>query len=325
MKGIVAILGLTVMFTAIPPRAAPLPAAAAGAVLFTEGKALELAPEPLPPAPQPTPAPVPRPIVIDADGLAESVGRFLSRVTPPKPAEVAKAEEPAPIDPTWLKAVYPFRLTGTSTNPRTRGMVATAGGSAVAVGPAKLHTVSHLSHELSGYRAEVQVDGQWKPATFAPVPGKDMAVLTMVGVELEAVPVRAPEYGEPVTVYGLATRSFAQGRYIGDLNPAVGSGTVPLEVGQAVTQEGDSGGGVFGDDGKLLGTLTGKSHAEERVAFMVPIVADAPAQTAPAARTPPPARAVQNCPGGVCPAPAFQPVQQQPQEKPRFLLRALKH
>lgn len=293
------IIGIAIMFGQLPGQMAfpPTPQAQASDVLFREGDPVEVAqPEPPPPPPPPPIAKVEKTAVVDVKEIQQAVEKI-----------VKQADEPE-LAPEWVQSVYEVRVTGTSTDPATWGRRATGGGTAVAVGPAKLHTAKHLTERLNGYVVEVQVNGEWRQATFSGVPGKDLAVLTLAGTAaLPAVKVRPPEYGERVTVYGLATKSFAQGTYTGDHNPAIGDGLIPLDKGQTAVEQGDSGGGAFGDDGCLLGTITGRRQEVHEVTAIVPIVADAhkapavqAAETGGAARTPPPARAVQSCPGGVC-------------------------
>jgi hypothetical protein len=211
-----------------------------------------------------------KPIEVELAGMPED-----PIVIPPiTPIEVPAPADPPKIDPEWVKAVYPVRF--------AYGVVGQQGsitfeGCGVAVGPDKLHSVSHLTHQMpAGSRVEVLVDGEWKRANWSPVAGKDFAVAIVPGANLKPVPVRVPAYGERVTVYGLKTKSFAQGTYIGAVNIKIGDGLVPLDDCEKPIENGDSGGGVFGDDGCLLGTVTGVKTDSPRVTAMVPIVADAP-------------------------------------------------
>lgn len=216
----------------------------------------------------------------------ESTSDILDRL-----ADQAKELPAAPevADPTFRKAVYPVRVTGD-------GGVET-GGTAVAVRKDALHTAAHISERISRPRWEVFCSGSWRPAFSSPVTGKDLTVLTVSGVTLDTVPVRVPVYGERITVYGLKTKSFAQGMYLGDREPALGLGLVGLDADAKTVDQGDSGGGIFGDDGALLGTISGYLIHSRPVTTMTPIVSDADAK-AIAARIPPPARVT--CSGGTC-------------------------
>jgi hypothetical protein len=228
------------------------------------------------------------------DRLSESVVRLERSVGIDRDAATApEVADQTFRDPSWTKAVYEVRVIGD-------GGV-TAGGTAVAVRRDALHTAKHLGEGLSRPRYEVRIDSAWRPAIPSPVSRKDLAVLTVPGVTLDYVPVRVPVYGERVSVYGLKTKSFSQGMYIGDHNPEIGSGRVALDADAVPTEQGDSGGGIFGDDGTLLGTISGRMSHEHLVASMVPIVSDASvaADKAVAARTQPSARAP--CVGGFCP------------------------
>lgn len=240
------------------------------------------------------------PIAPEFTGLPQDPEFVIPEIKLP---EVPAPADPPKIDPEWVKSVYPVRM--------AYGVIGQQGsmtfdGCGVAVGPDKIHTAAHLTHQMpAGSRAEVLVDGEWKRATWSPVPGKDFAVVTLVGVTLKSVPVRVPTYGERVTVYGLKTKSFAQGTYVGATDIKAGFGLVPLDACETPVHNGDSGGGVFGDDGCLLGTIRGLQPDSKLITTMTPIVADAPkaSPAAPTVSASAPARAVQSCPGGVCPVP----------------------
>ncbi|AMV18246.1 trypsin-like peptidase domain-containing protein [Planctomyces sp. SH-PL14] len=224
------------------------------------------------------------PIAPEFTGLPQDPEFVIPEIKLP---EVPAAADPPKIDPEWVKSVYPVRM--------AYGVIGQQGsmtfdGCGVAVGPDKIHTAAHLTHQMpAGSRAEVLVDGEWKRANWSPVAGKDFSVAIVPGANLKPVPVRVPVYGERVTVYGLKTKSFAQGTYIGATDIKAGFGLVPLDACETPVHNGDSGGGVFGDDGCLLGTIRGLQPDSKLITTMTPIVADAPKATP--------------CPGGVCPAP----------------------
>jgi hypothetical protein len=200
-------------------------------------------------------------------------------------------------DPDWVKAVYPVRLVGRN----NRGQETHMDGCGVGVTKGKLHTAKHLNYQLYNYRAEVKVGEEWKLGRWSEVADKDLAVIE-VDFTLNFVPVREPKYMEHVTVYGVKTKSFAQGRYIGDFTPAIGNGKAPLDACEMPVEQGDSGGGVFGDDGYLLGTISGSVISSPLVVSLVPIVSGKPlAAPQPNQVSPPASQPVQgNCPGGVC-------------------------
>lgn len=240
------------------------------------------------------------PIAPEFTGLPQDPEFVIPEIKLP---EVPAPADPPKIDPEWVKSVYPVRM--------AYGVIGQQGsmtfdGCGVAVGPDKIHTAAHLTHQMpAGSRAEVLVDGEWKRANWSPVAGKDFAVAIVPGANLKPVPVRVPAYGERVTVYGLKTKSFAQGTYVGATDIKAGFALVPLDACETPIENGDSGGGVFGDDGCLLGTIRGLQPDSKLITTMTPIVADAPkaAPAAPTVSAAAPARAVQSCPGGVCPAP----------------------
>jgi len=203
-------------------------------------------------------------------------------------------------DPVWAKAVYKVRVMGTN----GRGQTADGAGSGVGVTTRKLHTAKHLRQGLFNYHPEVLVGEEWKRGRWTESAEKDLAVIE-VDFDIDYVPVRVPKYGEHVTVYGLKTKSFAQGRYAGDFNPTLGSGYAPLDACEMPTELGDSGGGVFGDDGYLLGTISGSPLSAPLVVSFVPIVEGKPLAAAAPAATPTPALQG-NCANGMCPAPTYQ-------------------
>ena len=219
------------------------------------------------------------PINITIDRLANDAERL--HQAQQQTATVPEVTPVVETFPSWTKAVFEVRAKGD-------GGVE-ANGTAVAVRGDALHTVKHISDGLSRPRYEVKVGGEWRPAVASPVGRKDLSVLTVSGASFTPVPVRVPKYGERVTVYGLRTKSFSQGMYIGDDNPSAGSGCVALDPDSVTVDNGDSGGGIFGDDGSLLGTLTGRRVFESSLTTMVPIVSD------------PPATAVAALSGGVAP------------------------
>jgi hypothetical protein len=250
--------------------------------------------------------------VVSQGEVAPAANTFPGEVQLQANAEGASPGVAASSSP-QVSAIHAVRVIGRSSDPRSYGQRAEAGGTAVAVKADKLHTASHLTARLMpGWTIEVEVDGKWVAATYAGVPGKDLAVLTIPNGSLQGVPVREPIYGERLTVYGLKTKSFSQGTYAGDMNKAIGSGHVPLDVGQAPALEGDSGGGVFGDDGALVGTISGSPVDSPMVVTMVPIVSSPPAAAAAPKRTSSVyvsadlAPSSGNCVNGVCSAPPQQ-------------------
>lgn len=177
---------------------------------------------------------------------------------------------------------------------RARSGNTTTSCTAVAVGEADLVTVAHLTSGLSAPRVEVEIDGQWKPASFRPR-GGDLASVTVSGVSLKQVNRRKAEYREVAFVYGLASKRLQRGLI-------VNSDAVSLDPGETGTINGDSGGGVFGSDGLLIGTLRSRHSGEKRLIYFEPATASqsegmkSPATSAPAPQP--------NCINGQCPRPA---------------------
>lgn len=225
--------------------------------------------------------------------LLEGYARDIETYPAREAARIAELErqEQLAVQPSWVKSVYRVKASGSN------GIFAT--GSGVAVGVGKLHTVDHFRRSVPGVlRWEIEVDGRWHPAVAVSVSGKDLAVLTVTGVELNPVPVRVPRYGERVTVYGMQTKSFAQGVYIGEQSDSGRTAQVALDDGSVTVISGDSGGGIFSDEGELLGTIGGANLPEQRVTWFTPIVADKPAVAALSGGSPPPAPANASVPAG---------------------------
>lgn len=224
---------------------------------------------------------------------AEASKQILSGIN-----ELAKSVEPG-----WIRGVYGVRvLRGDGTN---------YGGTGVAVRGNVVHTASHLADGVRSPKWEVQVGDRWIPAVPNPDGSKDFATLAVNGVTLDPVQVRCPEYGERVTVYGLKTRSLAQGVYIGEFNP--GDGKVALDPGELAVENGDSGGGIFGDDGALLGTITGRLTNSSRVTSLTPIES---ASRTKAVSSGAAQHVSAECPGGVCTQRQPQTFQQYFQPQP---------
>jgi hypothetical protein len=237
-----------------------------------------------------------------AEAAIDRISNEAASLQEQKPATAPEVAGDTFRDPSWTKAVYQVRVLGD-------GGVQ-SGGTAVAVRKDALHTAKHIGEGLRRPRYEINVAGTWRPAVASPFPGKDLAVLTVSGVTLDYVPVRVPVYGERISVYGLKTRSFSQGLYLGDREPSAGLGMVALDPDAVTVDQGDSGGGIFGDDGALLGTINGYLIHSRPVTTMTPIVSGSTtppvssALSATKVQSVPPAG--QSCPGGVCPAPQVQ-------------------
>lgn len=126
-------------------------------------------------------------------------------------------------------------------------------GTAVGIAP---NTVLAPYHIVRHGNVRVQINGQWLPATVRPVSGaneliRDAAVLTVAAPHLPVVNVRAPQYFEPVWLYGLRSGEWQSG-YIS------GARTVSLKPSTPGTIQGDSGGPIVAEDGSLVGIVSGQ-------------------------------------------------------------------
>lgn len=136
-----------------------------------------------------------------------------------------------------------------------------SGGSAVAVGGGRYVTASHIVEGLRNYKVEVDIDGTWTRGRIATVDDRDAAVVTC-GDEAGDAHIRLgePQYGQRVTVVGLKS-GIPQRGTVSDTR------TVSLDVDSAGIQQGDSGGGIFADDGALIGIISARNPSEPRVVY----------------------------------------------------------
>lgn len=166
------------------------------------------------------------------------------------------AESPAVAD--WQQYVYPVRARGYD----GRSQATAPECSAVSIGQGRFVTAAHLVHGLrSGYVVEVKVSGEWRAAQFRNVGNEDLALLTVAGVNVPGAQTRRPEYRESVDIFGLRSGMLQQGTIL----PA--TSLVSLETTAAGVRQGDSGGGVFGCDGSLVGIIRGHAPEDQRVVY----------------------------------------------------------
>lgn len=202
-----------------------------------------------------------------------------------KPVAAAIPAKAQPAETPWLKNLHSVRA-------------GDFGGSAVAVSPNTLYTAKHIAGTYSVIW--VRVGDQWVKANVTRLPGEqDGATLTLQDGSVPALETRKPEYRESVTVYGLRTRKKMRGIIVRD-------DMVSLDRDVEGVDSGDSGGGVFGEDGRLVGIARSfdgdHKTGNRRVVYFVPATAFKDDKPRSAALQPP-----QNCPNGVCKKPQAQP------------------
>ena len=183
--------------------------------------------------------------VIDGVGdLAKAQPDAFGDVPTPPEAGSAFANIPPGVASTppasdWVNNVVPVQSNNSGT-------------CAVAVGP---ETLLGVYHGVKYNRARVTLNGAEVITTVQHPPGvndydHDAALLKIPSGKLSFMPTRAPMYYEPVTVYGLATKTKMRGfvssyRYVSLLPETPG------------VRSGDSGGAVVADDGCLVGVISG--------------------------------------------------------------------
>lgn len=215
-------------------------------------------PSPKPAAPDPDPPPV---AVVTIEKTAEPALR--GGIEPDLKAELSKLDQfittavpkakPAPSAPDYGCFVYPVRFRGYE-----NGQAKFYTGSAVSIGSGRFLTTAHGVDGLApGYVVEFQIGENWHKATSVRVERKaDILEAGIDRTDVAGVPVRRQEFGEPVTLYGLTGRKAMKGRAYSDL--------VGLEPDEPGVHSGDSGGGVFGNDGALVGLVSGYGQFDHR-------------------------------------------------------------
>jgi hypothetical protein len=136
-----------------------------------------------------------------------------------------------------------------------------SGGSAVSVGGGRYVTASHIVEGMRNYKVEVDIDGTWTRGRIATVDDRDAAVVTCDDEAGDAhIRLGEPQYGQRVTVVGLKS-GIPQRGTVSDTR------TVSLDVDSSGIQQGDSGGGIFADDGALIGIISARNPNEPRVVY----------------------------------------------------------
>lgn len=148
----------------------------------------------------------------------------------------------------WINNVFPIRST-TGSN-----------CSAVAISQDTLLTVYHVAKAGA---ISVGVNNQWVPATALSIQrvdegARDGSLLKIPNGRLPAINVRAPQYYEPVTVYGFRTKTAQRGF----ISAARTVSLLPENQGVGL---GDSGGAVVADDGSLVGIINGFESASPAI------------------------------------------------------------
>lgn len=150
---------------------------------------------------------------------------------------------------------------------------------AISVGEGRFLTAGHLVENLhGGIEIDIQVDGRWKNnVPFQKAADRD-ALTIVTELDVPSVEVRAPEYRESVVAYGLTSCQPLSGLYCGILAAGRPESFVSLDPEEQGVDPGDSGGGVFGQDGKLIGLIQGYGAERKNVATV--LVADLPQASA---------------------------------------------
>lgn len=225
---------------------------------------------------------------------------------------VEKIASQAPAAKDYGCDTYRIRARGWNKN---TGLADFPSGSCVSVGKGRFASAAHIVERLKpGYEVDVQIGEVWHPAHFWVSAFHDFAFAQTDQYDTPSVEMRQPKYGERVTLYGLTTCEPQGGIYY--------FGTIGMDENSKGVDFGDSGGGVFGEDGALVGIVTGFVGTDHRdvIPTAVPKVipemkpparkAETPKAAAPIVAKPQPLPQP-FCPGGVCP----RPMQYQPQQR----------
>lgn len=162
--------------------------------------------------------------------------------------------------------VYEVRVRGYNAS----GQAVYSGGSGVAIEGDKFATCSHLMEGMRTFKADVKVSGTWREGVTRIVSDYDLAVVTVNDVDVEPVETRPDKYMEPVEVLGMKS-GIVQNGICSDADDGQQSGSVSLHLDESGVVQGDSGGGVFGCDGKLIGILRGHRSNNNNVVLYTPV------------------------------------------------------
>lgn len=207
-------------------------------------------------------------------------------VVEPEVAPVRREAGPAVVE---LPAAIPFDPAPYAYAVRARGHRLVDGRyvaaepppscTAISVGDGRFLTAGHLIENLQGgIEIDIQVDGRWKNnVPFQKAADRD-ALTIVTRLDVPSVEVRAPEYRESVVAYGLTSCEPLSGLYCGILATGRPESFVSLDPEERGVDAGDSGGGVFGQDGKLIGLIQGYGAERKNVATV--LVADLPQASA---------------------------------------------
>ena len=170
---------------------------------------------------------------------------------PPEPDDT-----PKPVAATPVASMPP----GVSSSPSSTDWVqnvvpvhsGNSSGCAVAISPDMLLSVYHV---VKYNRAQVEILGTRVTTAVQHPPGvndleHDGAYLKVTNTGLPSMRVRPPMYYEPVTIYGLATKTKQRG-FVSNYR------IVSLLPEMPGIRSGDSGGAVVADDGCLVGLISG--------------------------------------------------------------------
>ena len=162
------------------------------------------------------------------------------------PATIVSSSPPSAFDPPavaagddWVTNVFPVQCHDFS-------------GCAVAVAPDTLLSVYHVARYSTAVisRSGGTVNGHVLHPPGADALVRDGAIIKVANGQFPAMRTRAAVYYEPVTIYGLKTKTKQRGYVSAPRTVSL----LPATTGIAV---GDSGGAVVADDGSLVGLISG--------------------------------------------------------------------
>ena len=144
-------------------------------------------------------------------------------------------------------------------------------GTSVSIGGGQFATCKHLTEGMVSYQVDIEItDDDWRTGQTRFVGDYDLAVVTIGDVDMPAAESRDPEYMEPVVVFGLKSNVEHEG-IVSETDDGSQSGQASLVIESTGVTQGDSGCGVFGMDGSLIGIVRGHSPPDSRVVRYTPI------------------------------------------------------
>ena len=121
-------------------------------------------------------------------------------------------------------------------------------GTGTFVGPSTIYTCSHIADNPTN-QCEVAINNRWVRATFTASPTGDFATVQLnQPQQFPPLSTVVPKYGDKIYVYGMYSKKVMEGTL-------AYNNMVTLNPDEPGILQGDSGGGVFSEDGSYIGAI----------------------------------------------------------------------